>query len=1082
MKRRVVAIFVVLLTFVGLVFASGTSVSISVPMPVAEQPAPPPAPQKAARGPLAPNGAQPAKAPQSPRGPLAPKGPQSPRGPLAVNNARTNQAGANKKKDFVYMKSDEGWQMEHNGKKVMIVVGNFAAYHNGTVITADSAVRYSERHVECFGKVLINRGTTYIYGERAEYNGNTNIAKVYDKIIKVVDGDATLYTYNFTFNTKRNVGYYRGGGIFICNENMIESDRGYLYSDKDEVVCVDRVQMRNEDYEMTGDSVVYNIKTDYAQFFSRTNIWNKSKDDGEGDYLYTDRGSYDKAKQLYRLTKSGYILTKEQEMMCDSLDYYRDKEYVLLRNNVQIDDREHKTLLFGDWGEYWKEPGNVFVTKTPSIINYDTSESDSVFMAADSMYLYTRYPIREQMEKAEKARKDSLAKVNAAKAEGATDKEEKEEKATKNNKAKAKAEAAKEELARRKEQREAADAEKAADATPQGDETNAAQQDRGASSVSSVTPQQGVTAVTAVTDTTVVAAEKVKAVRKSKAELRRELIDSLANDTTAQGKALRDKLIKQEAAAASRAARAAVKAKQREKAAARRAELAERKEFFKSLLAPAKVRDAERKRIEKEIAKRVKDSLALEAKRAAEAKKSAAAKADSLKTDTLKTDTLKTDTLKVDTTKVVAVKPDSVKVETPKSEAAAVEAPKVDSVKVDSVKVDTLAKFDTMTVKQLKAYFKEKLDKEKAEEKRIKQDSLNAKLDRIGLARQAKRVEQYRKWEIRDSIYMAKAKLRADAALRRKFARMEKRGKYVQMVGAEEIAKMDSIFNAIYGPLDHETNYILDSILHVLYPETVPEPVRTEYVKAPNIDSLYREVIAIGRVKLFRSDVQAVCDSLATSSVDSIINMYKEPILWNGSNQVTADEMHIHTVNKQVVKSEFKGKPLMAAEIDTAHYNQVTGKEMIALFRDNEIYRNDVNGNVQTIYYMQEEDSPEITLMAYIEAGDMTAYLENKEVVGITYRGNPTYTFYPITKVPETQITKLPDFKWQVDIKPTQVSVFSRTIRPSQRIRKRGLELPTFPIHAIFEQRRKDLLRRREWRDRTDVLSIETKEWIDGLK
>ena len=90
----------------------------------------------------------------------------------------------------------------------MVVVGNFAAHHNGTVITADSAVRYSERHIECFGNVLINRNSTYIYGDRAEYNGDTNEAKVFSKIVKVVDGDATLFTYNFSFNTKTSVGCY----------------------------------------------------------------------------------------------------------------------------------------------------------------------------------------------------------------------------------------------------------------------------------------------------------------------------------------------------------------------------------------------------------------------------------------------------------------------------------------------------------------------------------------------------------------------------------------------------------------------------------------------------------------------------------------------------------------------------------------------------------------------------------------------------------------------------------------------------------------------------------------------------------
>ena len=142
-----------------------------------------------------------------------------------AESAERPSLSSSAKRDYVDMKSDEGWQMEHNGRKIMVVVGNFAAHHNGTVITADSAVRYSERHIECFGNVLINKGTTYIYGDRAEYNGNTNEARVFSQIIKVVDGDATLYTYNFKFNTKTNIGSFSGGGVMISGENMLEIGR-----------------------------------------------------------------------------------------------------------------------------------------------------------------------------------------------------------------------------------------------------------------------------------------------------------------------------------------------------------------------------------------------------------------------------------------------------------------------------------------------------------------------------------------------------------------------------------------------------------------------------------------------------------------------------------------------------------------------------------------------------------------------------------------------------------------------------------------------------------------------------------------
>lgn len=64
----------------------------------------------------------------------------------------------------------------------------------------------------------------------------------------------------------------------------------------------------------------------------------------------------------------------------------------------------------------------------------------------------------------------------------------------------------------------------------------------------------------------------------------------------------------------------------------------------------------------------------------------------------------------------------------------------------------------------------------------------------------------------------------------------------------------------------------------------------------------------------------------------------------------------------------------MSSEIDTMTYNQVTGKLITAYFRNNKIYRNDVDGNVQTIYYMQEDDSPEPVGLMSIQSGAATYY------------------------------------------------------------------------------------------------------------
>ena len=294
------------------------------------------------------------------------------------------------------------------GDTAIFLVGNFAAQHNGAVITCDSAVRYSDTRIEFFGNVLINKNTTYIYGDRAEYDGDRNEARVYSDIVKVIDGDATLYTYEFLFNTKENIGEFGGGGVLTNRDNLLESVRGYYYADTKELIAVERVEMRNDEYELTGDSVVYNMATDNAFFYDRTNIWNR-----DGDYLYADRGAYEKADTLYIVTRNGYLLTDKQEMWSDSIDFYRMRNHVILRRDIQLDDTEHKVLAFGEYGEYWKEPGNALLTDRPSAISYDRSQGDSLFMRADTMYLFT---INEAAERraaerraAEQSRADSLA-------------------------------------------------------------------------------------------------------------------------------------------------------------------------------------------------------------------------------------------------------------------------------------------------------------------------------------------------------------------------------------------------------------------------------------------------------------------------------------------------------------------------------------------------------------------------------------------------------------------------------------------------------------------------------------------------
>lgn len=842
-----------------------------------------------------------------------------PRLPEPQSSVQSQERRSEKSDKYVDMKSDAGRQTQIGGRKILIAVGNFAAHHNGTVITCDSTVRYSDSHLECFGNVLINKGSTFIYGDRAEYDGEKNEARIYSDIIKVVDGTTTMYTYNFTFNTKSNIGTFTGGGVVIDEKNRLESDKGYYNADTKDIICVERVEMRDDKYQMKGDSVIYNMDTNNARFFRNTNIWNQE----ENEYLYADCGEFRDSEDLYRLTENGYILTEEQELWSDSLDYYRERGYALLRKNIQIDDSKNKIIAFGDWGEYWKEPGNAFLTQNPAMVSYDAEQGDSLFIRSDSMYLFTKDPVAERLERERiaKHRADSIA-----------------------------------------------------------------------------------------------------------------LADSLAK-------------VAKEAEAAKAAAKQAGKSEQSEQV-----EENEESEQQK----PAQPMTNQQRR---------EQALAALDK----AKKGSNRNRGNLQKDA-KTEQA-VDKSPVDSTAVLA------------KDSLAKDSMAVDSLLPDSLKNP----LDTLTVKERKAL-------EKAAAKALKQhirdsikgvkaDSLRVKLDSIAARRQAKRTAYYKKLERQDSIYKAKARERADKKLRKRVMRLERRGIVIQPVHDSVFRQIDSIIYADSVPHDSLVRHMLDSIIAKHFPRK--ERVDTTAVATDTVavDSTFKLIMALRNVRMFRSDAQMVCDSLISRSTDSVIHLYRNPVLWNEENQIIADSMHIYNTAGRLTKALFEGHPMTIAEIDTAHYNQVAGKEMIAYFNEkNELYRNDVNGNVQTIYYMQEENSPQITMMAYIESGDMTAYLENRQLKGITYRTNPTYFFYPIDKIPEDRETKLKGFKWEVNRRPTRDSVMTRTIRPTERIERGNLARPNFPIERAMTLRRQRLLEQGRWRDRTDTLSIETIEWVESVK
>lgn len=146
-----------------------------------------------------------------------------------------------------------------------------------------------------------------------------------------------------------------------------------------------------------------------------------------------------------------------------------------------------------------------------------------------------------------------------------------------------------------------------------------------------------------------------------------------------------------------------------------------------------------------------------------------------------------------------------------------------------------------------------------------------------------------------------------------------------------------------------------------------------------NTDSMFRETRAYHKVRMYRTDVQGVCDSLVFSSKDSCLTMYYDPILWNNNQQLLGEKIMIYMNDSTIDWAHIQNQALSVEQLDSTSYNQVTGKEMKAWFQGGEMRKVDVIGSVRLVYYPMESDSTLIG-MNVSETSLLNMFLENRKM------------------------------------------------------------------------------------------------------
>jgi len=205
---------------------------------------------------------------------------------------------------------------------------------------------------------------------------------------------------------------------------------------------------------------------------------------------------------------------------------------------------------------------------------------------------------------------------------------------------------------------------------------------------------------------------------------------------------------------------------------------------------------------------------------------------------------------------------------------------------------------------------------------------------------------------------------------------------------------------------------------------------------------------ALKNVKFYRSNLQGVCDSLQFNSLDSLIRLFKDPVLWNENKQLSSDSIQVVIAGRTLRKAELNSSAFVAVEEDSTHFDQIKSADVIIFFEKGELSRFDALGSASMLFFFAEDSV--LTTMNEKECKAMSARLVDKNIEKIHYYEGVTSNAHPLFNLaPEKQ--KLKGFRWLKERRPkNRYDVCNRIIKVSQAYISDEVTKPVFVQYGIY--------------------------------
>lgn len=222
--------------------------------------------------------------------------------------------------------------------------------------------------------------------------------------------------------------------------------------------------------------------------------------------------------------------------------------------------------------------------------------------------------------------------------------------------------------------------------------------------------------------------------------------------------------------------------------------------------------------------------------------------------------------------------------------------------------------------------------------------------------------------------------------------------------------------------------------------DSIPAPVDSlaapvDTLPPPPDSSRIGFLEGVGKVKVFRQDIQVRCDSMRYNDLDSVARFYLDPVVWNeGNRQYSSDSLFVLVQGSGIDRASLMSNAFIITQEDSICFDQIRATEVMAYFDSTSALRRfDALGGAAAMFFLKEKNA--FATVNKVESKMLSALFEKGELDRVFYFDTPKNDAWPLPQLAPPE-RRFKGFNWRPDERPAgRRDITDLRVRPSERSR-----------------------------------------------